>query len=105
MELPKQGWLRLIILPNGEVREICGDEAVMATESKAVDYPSRWQTGTPTEEGWYLLLVDKETPRYTLGRWSGHWEFPNQDFVIAYQKIEPYKPANTKQTENLQSKA
>lgn len=53
--------------------------------------PSPWHTGTPTEEGDFLLLVDKGMPRYTLGRWSGHWEFSNQDFVIAWQKIEPFK--------------
>lgn len=63
------------------------EEAIKAWNRR----PSPWHTGTPTEEGDYLLLVDKGMPRYTLGRWSGHWEFPNQDFVIAWQKIEPFK--------------
>lgn len=39
MALPKQGWKRLILLPDGEVREICGDEAVSATDAKAVELP------------------------------------------------------------------
>lgn len=39
MEMPKQGWKRLILLPNGEVREICGDEAVRATDARAVELP------------------------------------------------------------------
>lgn len=37
MALPKQGWKRLILLPDGEVREICGDEAVRATDARAVE--------------------------------------------------------------------
>ena len=39
MALPKQGWKRLILLPDGEVREICGDEAVRATDARAVELP------------------------------------------------------------------
>lgn len=39
MEIPKQGWKRLILLPDGEVREICGDEAVRATDARAVELP------------------------------------------------------------------
>ena len=39
MEMPKQGWKRLILLPDGEVREICGDEAVRATDARAIELP------------------------------------------------------------------
>lgn len=39
MALPKQGMKRLILLPDGEVREICGDEAVMATDARALELP------------------------------------------------------------------
>lgn len=39
MALPKQGMKRLILLPDGEVREICGDEAVMATDARAIELP------------------------------------------------------------------
>ena len=39
MALPKQGWKRLILLPDGEVREICGDEAVRSTDARAVELP------------------------------------------------------------------
>ena len=39
MALPKQGIKRLILLPDGEVREICGDEAVRATDARAVEIP------------------------------------------------------------------
>jgi len=45
MELPKQGMKRLIILPDGEVREICGDEAVRATDARAVELPPHGRLG------------------------------------------------------------
>ena len=45
MALPKQGWKRLILLPDGEVREICGDEAVRATDSRAVELPEHGRLG------------------------------------------------------------
>lgn len=57
-----------------------------------------WHTGTPTEEGWYLLQY-LNSDEYDVGRWDGN------DFVIeenlpmvltshrsvAWQKIEPFK--------------
>lgn len=45
MALPKQGWKRLILLPDGEVREIGGDEAVMATDARAVEIPPHGRLG------------------------------------------------------------
>ena len=45
MALPKQGIKRLILLPDGEVREICGDEAVRATDARAVELPEHGRLG------------------------------------------------------------
>ena len=60
-----------------------------------------WHTGTPTEEGYYLLQY-LNSGEYDVGRWDG------SDFVIeenlpmvltshrsvAWQRIEPYKEEN-----------
>ena len=54
MALPKQGIKRLILLPDGEVREICGDEAVRATDSRAVELPPHGRLIDADElEGYY----------------------------------------------------
>lgn len=49
--------------------------------------PSPWHTGTPTEEGWYLLYgIDGEYHVCEIR------EFTNFDkLFLAWQKIEPYK--------------
>lgn len=65
---------------------------------------SSWQTGTPTEEGWYLTKVtdvDKpyEVLKFENGKWSDYLDYDdvpevvNDSFVLAYQKIEPFKEA------------
>ena len=56
MALPKQGMKRLILLPDGEVREICGDEAVMATDARAIELPPHGR------------LIDAETLKGILSR-------------------------------------
>lgn len=65
-----------------------------------------WQTGTPTEEGLYLVLLDghyhKDTSAYIVALWGNSgWRMTIQgtyynleEKVIAWQKIEPYKDAS-----------
>ena len=68
--------------------------------------PSTWHTGTPTEEGWYLVqhLTDAEYcgSKFFVARWDGE-KFvinPRQPIVVTYpngtawQKIEPFVEAS-----------
>ena len=57
-----------------------------------------WHTGTPTEEGWYLVAFNyefEEGVRYTTDYFKdGKWAFPmvrDISKIVAWQKIEPYK--------------
>ena len=57
-----------------------------------------WQTGKPTEEGDYLVIVEfkKGDTNYDTDYWvNGAWDwYYNQDGVckiVAWHKIEPYK--------------
>ena len=64
-----------------------------------------WHTGTPTEEGWYLLHLRedkamwKDKP-FCVAYMDGHRWLSINDFfilvddVIAWQKIEPFKASN-----------
>ena len=64
---------------------------------------SPWQTGTPTETGWYLLYYPKsEEQPYELAQWDGEHFVAVKPFhaivvrieastVPYWQKIEPYK--------------
>ena len=63
---------------------------------RALDNP--WHTGTPTEEGWYLVAFNyefEEGVRYTTDYFKdGKWAFPmvrDISKIRAWQKIEPYK--------------
>lgn len=68
---------------------------------RALDNP--WHTGTPTEEGWYLIQtkrVDVDTGRYIfkVGNLSDVLWFQSEGYkelscygIVAWQKIEPYK--------------
>ena len=54
-----------------------------------------WHTGTPTEEGDYLLVLKAPNgkPHYfpnTLNK-GKKWRYVFRGAIIAYQKIEPYK--------------
>ena len=56
---------------------------------------SNWHTGTPTEDGWYLVAFnyeDEEGVRYTTDYFKdGKWAFPmvrDISKVVAWQKIE-----------------
>ena len=62
---------------------------------------SPWCTGTPTEEGWYLIAFTyefEEGVRYTTDYFKdGKWAFPmvrDISKLRAWQKIEPYKEEN-----------
>jgi len=59
--------------------------------------PNPWHTGTPTEEGWYLVWMGKingninERPAVMLfenGDWASRLV---ANTYVAWQKIEPYK--------------
>ena len=74
------------------------DEGIWVEES-----PYSWHTGTPTEEGWYLVVVkwkdyaNKTNRRYKYFEFKNNNWIYNQEFgtvdIIAYwgQKIDPYK--------------
>ncbi len=56
---------------------------------------NNWQTGTPTEEGWYLFSYKYlDTIRYGTDCFlDGKWVFNPTLYEknLAWQKIEPYK--------------
>lgn len=60
-----------------------------------------WHTGTPTDEGWYLIqtkggdfmAVEKNAHGLWLEDNYGYREVHN-GFVVAWQKIEPFKEEN-----------
>lgn len=61
---------------------------------------SPWHTGTPTEEGWYLVAFnyeDEEGVRYTTDYFKdGKWAFPmvrDISNLRAWQRIEPFEEA------------
>ena len=77
----------------------CSTEKV-CTYGEAVNLwnnrPSNWHTGTPTEEGWYLVTSGgNNSASYDIGKWDGesfcYMEYLNSADVVAWQKIEPYK--------------
>lgn len=78
---------------------ISNEDAIRMWNSR----PNPWHTGTPTEEGWYLIQtkrVDVDTGRYIfkVGNLSDVLWFQSEGYkelscygIIAWQKIEPYK--------------
>lgn len=57
-----------------------------------------WHTGTPTEEGWYLVAFNyefEEGVRYTTDYFKdGKWAFPmvrDISKISAWQKITPFE--------------
>jgi len=80
----------------------CGARIKRRLVSEAIEAwntrPSPWHTGTPTEEGWYLIAFNyefEEGVRYTTDYFKdGKWAFPmvrDISKLRAWQKIEPYK--------------
>ena len=60
--------------------------------------PSNWHTGTPTEEGWYLIQTEDgdfmAVEKNEYGLWfvdSFGCSKVNSESIVAWQKIEPYK--------------
>lgn len=63
--------------------------------AKVFDY-SPWHTGTPAEEGWYLVTSGgNNSASYDIGKWDGEsfcfMEYLDSADVVAWQKIEQYK--------------
>ena len=59
--------------------------------------PNLWHTGTPTEEGWYLLAYDENF--YCSNYWKGGcWVNTWGGKLLAWQKIEPFEV--NKETDN-----
>ena len=58
---------------------------------------NNWHTGTPTEEGWYLLNLKKDYKPYCVAYMDGrHWLGIDDFFILvddvkAWMPIEPYK--------------
>lgn len=56
-----------------------------------------WHTGTPTEDGDYLLITKIMNLRYDVAHYkdgkfmSYHDYYFNSEYIIAWQKIEPYE--------------
>lgn len=70
-------------------------ENYIGEKSKAFHFEeSRWQTGEPTEEGWYLIAYREfpNTPiKYAVEPFeNGKWLHFAVD-RLAWQKIEPYR--------------
>ena len=62
---------------------------------------SPWHTGTPTEDGYYLLHMTIYDEEYDLcvdfkdGTWDDRkWGFGYNYKILAYQKIEPFVEAS-----------
>lgn len=58
--------------------------------AKVFDY-SPWHTGTPTEEGWYLLecgIGNSENTYFTTDYWNNEVGYWTVNRVIRWQKIE-----------------
>ena len=67
------------------------DEAIAKWNTR----PNPWHTGTPTEDGWYLVAFNyefEEGVRYTTDYFKdGKWAFPmvrDISKVVKWQKIE-----------------
>ena len=66
------------------------EEAIEAWNKRA----NPWHTGTPKEEGWYLVALSVyNEQRYTVGYYPNDVLFfpKNEHMILAWQKIEPYK--------------
>ena len=55
---------------------------------------NKWNTGLPTEGGWYLLALDYEGERrYNANEWTDYglgpqWRFAYLGEIVKWQKIE-----------------
>lgn len=76
----------------------CTNPAEVYTEAIRYVNEQEWHTGTPTEEGWYLvaLKLNKEISYDTMVFSNGKFDFTFspvdlEEDIVAWQKIEPYK--------------
>jgi len=83
------------------------DFALSMSIDECIDYlrkntKSSWHTGTPTEEGWYIVhvksdLIDKpfDVIKFKEGKWWDYLEdvleVVSNDYIIAWRRIEPYE--------------
>jgi len=82
---------------------VAKEEAIEAWNTRTSD----WHTGTPTEEGYYLVHLKKyyykDTVGYIVAKWERNWwrtinigSYWNLgEEIDAWQRIEPYKEAST----------
>ena len=73
--------------------------------SDCIDYlrekqlEKKWHTGTPTEEGWYVLLTSETIP-YSVAYWQNEWlgkEWTIRDsIVVAWMPITPFEASKEK---------
>lgn len=73
-----------------------GEEEEKAKAEREKKASNNWHTGTPTEEGWYLVTNgDDDSASYDIGKWDGesfcYMEYLDSAYVVAWQKIDPYK--------------
>ena len=75
----------------------CNSAMLGDTKEEAIakwnNRPSPWHTGTPTEEGTYLVFIDNSFLNYVLVYWYNDvgWGIDNPSDVIAWQKITPFE--------------
>ena len=79
----------------------CGIYIEVGSEEEAIKRwntrPNPWHTGTPKEEGWYLLVCgigNSSETYYTTDYWSNKVKGWCINRVLAWQKITPYVEAN-----------
>lgn len=79
----------------------CSTKCIFARDGEKLSIrggtcPIQWNTGEPTEEGWYLLKLDYEGEiRYAANEWcwilGWQWKYAMLGEVIAWQRIDEYK--------------
>lgn len=54
---------------------------------------TKWHTGTPTEEGWYVTTDgngEYDVAGWEKGAWAGY-EWISPEDIVAWREIKPYK--------------
>jgi len=82
-------------------KEICEHiKQAIKTIIQHKETENTWHTGTPTDEGWYvmktkhgsLFLVQKNSYGFWIEDKFGYEAFvPTEGYIIAWMPIEPYK--------------
>ena len=86
-----------------DLNEIMASSIIYGLGEEEAENKSSWNTGTPTEEGYYLIHLRKyyykDTVGYMVAKWERNWwrtinvgSYWNlEEEIDAWQKIEPYK--------------